>query len=462
MKAMNLMTQPIGYRKISVWRRPPGWTLALALALLVGCGQAEPDPSVQKPKRELVLPVQIGKVIFKDVIDEIQAVGNVVAEQRVVVTSEVNGRIQALPVEEGSQVKAGQVLARIDIREYLLEVERLQAEQTSARKEYEKTLSGLRPEDQEKLKAQANADQSALNLAVKVQKRMEQLVLDGVVSQSLLDEANDKVARAQETLRASQAASAAGGSSREEDILKSRSNLDSVTKQLAMAQLNRSKAVIRAPFDGVVISKKIEVGAYAGPGTAILEMIGSSRLKAILEIPQRYRGKLEKISRIDFKVEELGLEFPIKRNLKQRVRVIPDASIFSGNIRVQVDLPRKINSLFPGLTLKARLQFDTRRQIKHVPSIALVINEKGTVVYVVEQGHAKRVPVRAFMERDNLVEIDDFTHQLNLQTQLILRGSGAVFPGVKVFLTNPQPQAKPPFNAVEKGKARPKAGQRGT
>lgn len=462
MKAMNLMTQPIGYRKTSVWRRPPGWTLALALALLVGCGQAEPDPSVQKPKRELVLPVQIGKVIFKDVIDEIQAVGNVVAEQRVVVTSEVNGSIRALPVEEGSQVKAGQVLARIDIREYHLEVERLQAEQSSARKEYEKTLSGLRPEDKEKLKALANADQSALDLAVKVQKRMERLVLDGVVSQSLLDEANDKVARAQETLRASQAASAAGGSSREEDILKSQSNLDSVTKKLAMAQLNRSKAVIRAPFDGVVISKKIEVGAYAGPGTAILEMIGSSRLKAVLEIPQSYRGKLEKVSRIDFKVEELDLEFSIQRNLKQRVRVIPDASIFSGNIRVQVDLPRKMNNLFPGLTLEARLQFDTRRQIKHVPSIALVINEKGTVVYVVEKGHAKMVRVRAFMERDNLVEIDDFTHQLNLQTQLILRGSGAVFPGVKVFLTNPQPQAKPPFNAAEKGKARPKAGPRGT
>ena len=459
---MNLGTQ-LEYRRIPDGRRLPAWTLALAaLALLVGCGQSEPDPSAQKHKRELVLPVQIGKVIFKDVINEIQAVGNIVAEQRVVVTSEVNGRIRALPVEEGSKVKAGQVLARIDIREYRLEVERLQADQASARKEYEKTLSGLRPEDQEKLKAQANADQSALDLAVKEQKRMKQLVLDGVLSQSLLDEANDKVARAQETLRASQAASTAGGSSREEDILKSRSNLDSVTKKLAIAQLNRSKAVIRAPFDGVVISKKIEVGAYAGPGTAILEMIGSSRLKAVLEIPQSFRGKLEKISRIDFKVEELDLEFPIKRNLKQRVRVIPDASIFSGNIRVQVDLPRNMKSLFPGLTLEARLQFDTRRQVKHVPSIALVIGEKGTVVYVVEKGHAKLIPVRAFMERDNLVEIDDFTHQLNLQTQLILRGSGAVFPGVKVFLTNPQPQAKPPFNAAEKGKARPKAGQRGT
>ena len=161
-------------------------------------------------------------------------------------------------------------------------------------------------------------------------------------------------------------------------------------------------------------------------------------------------------------MEELGLGFILDKNLKQRVRVIPDASIFSGNIRVQVELPSHLKTLFPGLTLEARLQFDTRRDVKHVPSISLVIGEKGTVVYAVDNEHAKLVPVRAFKERDGLVEIDDFTHQLNRDTQLILRGSGAMFPGVKVFLTNPEPQAKPPFNAAEKGKARPKGGPRGT
>jgi hypothetical protein len=97
-----------------------------------------------------------------------------------------------------------------------------------------------------------------------------------------------------------------------------------------------------------------------------------------------------------------------------------------------------------------------------VPSISLVIGEKGTVVYIVDNGHAKLVPVRAFKERDGLVEIDDFTHQLNRDTQLIQRGSGAVFPGVKVLLTNPEPKAELPLNAAEKGKAKFKTGLRGT
>ena len=435
---------------------------ALGSVFVVACSQPETEEEVQKPNRELVLPVQIGKVIFKDVVDEITSVGNVVAEQRVTLTSEVDGRLKSIPVEEGMKVRAGQMLALIDPRDYRLQVGQLRAERISVQKEYEKTLKGLRPEDKEKLQAQVKADESALELAIKEQKRMQQLVLDGVVSQSLLDEANDKVARAQETLRSSKAELAAGGKSREEDILKSKSNLDSVTKKLEMAQLDLSKTAIRAPFDGVIISKKIEVGAYAGPGTSILEMIGSSQLKAVLEIPQSYRGKLKKVSRINFDVEELGLSFEMDKNLKQQVRVIPDSNIFSGNIKVQVELPADLDTLFPGLTLEARLQFDTRRQVKHVPSISLVIGEKGTVVYVMDKGRAKLVPVRAFKEREGLVEVDDFTRQLNRETQLILRGSGAVFPGVKVFPTNPQPKANPPFNAAEKGKTRPKSGPRGT
>jgi multidrug efflux pump subunit AcrA (membrane-fusion protein) len=190
-----------GFWETLIEKRLPLVFVASVLVFVMACSQTEQEGSAKKQNRELVLPVQIGKVIFKDVIDEIQSVGNVVAEQRVVITSEVEGRLKSLPVDEGSKVKAGQVLALIDTRDYRLQVEQLRAEQVSIRKEYEKTLSGLRPEDKEKLQAQVQADQSALDLAVKEQRRMEQLVLDGVVSQSLLDEANDKVARAQETLR---------------------------------------------------------------------------------------------------------------------------------------------------------------------------------------------------------------------------------------------------------------------
>jgi multidrug efflux pump subunit AcrA (membrane-fusion protein) len=425
------------------------WVLVLGMSLLFyGC--SDPEPEAKPGKRDLQLPVQIGKVIFKDVVDEIRGVGNVAAEQRVIITTEVKGRIQEIPVEEGTQVKGGQVLVRIDNRQYRLEAERLKAEQISAQKDYEMALGGLRPEDKEKLQAQMMADESALELAVKELKRSERLVRDGVVSQSNLDEARDRVRQAQETLRSSRAALAAGSKSREEDILKTKSKLESVAKQLALAELDLAKTVIKAPFDGVVISKRIEVGAYAGSGVAILEMIGSSRLKAVFEIPQSYRGKLQHLQEINFFVPDLNLRFKSDKDIRKRVRVIPDANIYSGNIKVQVDLDPGQKKLFPGLTLEGMFRFETRPNVKHVPSVSLAIGEKGTVVYIMKEGRAHLVPVRAYKEKNDLVEVDDFTRQLTPEVDLILRGSGAVFPGVKVFVTNPQPKAEPPFNSAEK------------
>ena len=102
------------------------------------------------------------------------------------------------------------------------------------------------------------------------------------------------------------------------------------------------------------------------------------------------------------------------------------------------------------MTLESTLNFGVRKNVLHVPAVSLVISEKGTVVYIVEDKKAHLVPVKAFKEHDDFVEIKDFTHQLTADTDLILRGSGAVFPGVNVFLTNPVPNTETPFSSASK------------
>jgi HlyD family secretion protein len=401
-----------------------------------GCAKPE-DEAPAGEGRKLILPVQIGKVAYRDVVDQIRVVGNVRAEQRVSVPSEIAGQISNIPVDEGTKVRQGTLIASIDSREYVIEVERLQADLISAEKEHQKSTTGLRPEEKEKLQAQVTADKSSLELARKNLKRTEKLVAEGVVSQSLLDEAIEKASRTQENLRFSEAALTASSSSRDEDISKLKSDLDSTQKKLDMAKLNLSKSRILAPFSGVIISKNVERGAYVSRGMPIVEMIGSSRLKAVIEIPQNYRGKLDRLKEIEFYIQDMEMRFKVDKDFDKLVRVIPDANIFSGNVRVQVDLPKPDKSLFPGLTLEAKLSFDTRKNILHVPSISLSITEQGSVVYTVKDGKANIVPVKTFKERDEFVEVVDFTHQLSPESVLVMRGSGAVFPGADVMVTNP-------------------------
>ena len=409
----------------------------------LGCVKKE---EVAKKKREFSLPVQIGRIIIKDVTDQVRTVGNIRAEQRVIINSEVAGQITKVEVREGDIVKSGDLLARIDSREYELEVEELEAELSAAKEEFKKAIEGLRPEEKEKLLARVRVNESALGLSIKEQDRFQKLVSDGVTAQSILDEVNDRAQQAKEKLRESRAAFEAAKQSRQEDIQQLRAEGEGIVKRLEMAQLNFSKTLIHAPFDGVIVHKKIEEGAFLKVGSPVFEMISSSRLKAVLEIPQSHRNKLKKLKGIDFSVKELGLKF----KQSGKLRVIPDADIYSGNIRAQMELHRPNRALFPGLTLVGMMNFGVRKNVMHVPSVALVISEKGTVVYVVKESKAHLVPVRAYKERNELIEIDDFTNQLSPESELILRGSGAVFPGAKVFPTNVEPEAKTDFNTAPK------------
>ena len=423
--------------------------LLSVLAVLViffissGCVKKE---EVAKKKREFSLPVQIGKIIFKDVTDQVRTVGNIHAEQRVIINSEVVGQVTDVEVREGDTVKSGDLLARIDSREYQLEVEELEAEISVAEEEFKKAVEGLRPEEKEKLLARVRVNESALGLAIKEQDRFQKLVKDGVTAQSILDEVDDRVRQAEERLREGKAAFEAAKQSRHEDIEQLKAEGKGIVKRLEKAQLDLSKTLILAPFGGVVINKKIEEGAFVQAGSPVFEMVSSARLKAVLEMPQAYRNKLNKLKGIDFWVKELGLKFKDRGNL----RVIPDADIYSGNIRVQMELHRPNSVLFPGLTLVGIMNFGVRENVMHVPSVALVISENGTVVYVVKEGKAHLIPVRAYKEQGELVEIDDFTHQLSSDSELILRGAGAVFPGVKVFITNFEPETGTNFDVEPK------------
>jgi len=426
-----------------------GASLALALLVLSSCAPTE-EEKPKAEKKEFSLPVQIGKVVYMDIADEVRAVGNIQAEQRVTITSEIRGRVARIAVEEGMKVKAGDLVAQIDPREYELTLERLRADLSASQNEYKKAQEGLRQEVKDQLEAQTRAAKSSLDLAKIELERTKKLVEQKVLAQSALDSAEDKLRQAIETLKASQAEQAAGMKSRSEDIKKLESEMQAIRKQVAVAELNLSKVNIVAPFDGVIIAKEIERGAIADSGMAIVRMIGSSRLKAVLEVPQSYRNKLKNLKKADFFAKELGLKFRHQKNLARLVRVIPDANIYSGNIKVQIDLPDPNPAMFPGLTLESNLNFGVRKNVLHVPAVSLVISEKGTVVYIVKDNKAHLVPVKAFKEHDDFVEIKDFTHQLNTEAKLILRGSGAVFPGANVFITNPEPKAETPFSSAAK------------
>ena len=90
------------------------YTLALLLLVLVSSSCVSKEEETTKvEKKKFSLPVQIGKVVYMDIADEVRSVGNIQAEQRVTITSEIRGKVARIAVEEGMNIKAGDLVAQI-------------------------------------------------------------------------------------------------------------------------------------------------------------------------------------------------------------------------------------------------------------------------------------------------------------------------------------------------------------
>jgi membrane fusion protein (multidrug efflux system) len=142
----------------------------------------------------------------------------------VILSAKVGGYVKTVNVKEGDKVKAGDVLAEIDSRDY------------------ENTLSKIKGES---LSVQARSRDNERNF-----KRLRDLFDKGVVSQQQFD-----------------AASAS--------YFETKAKTDAVSAQVAQAELELASTKIVAPRDGFIARKSIEIGQLAAPGAALIGFVGS-------------------------------------------------------------------------------------------------------------------------------------------------------------------------------------------
>jgi HlyD family secretion protein len=147
--------------------------------------------------------------------------------------SKVAGRVVEMYVEEGSLVKKGQILASIDARELNAQFSQEEALLRAA-------------------KAQAAQAKANLELAASNAKRYEVLYNQGAISSMTYDDINTKYSVASATYQAAL------------------EGIDSAKEQKQQVSVNVDETLIRAPFDGIVTTKYVNVGAMVSTGMPIV------------------------------------------------------------------------------------------------------------------------------------------------------------------------------------------------
>src|SRR5439155_7849301 len=219
---------------VQLKRRRKWWWLAAAALVLGGVGAWY----AIEPHAVVVQTTPIVTAYPSQEFLVLNATGYVVAQRKASIASKASGRLEWLGVAEGARVKAGETIARLDNRDVAAQLDAASANVKVARA----ALQQARAEDQD----------ASVSL-----KRTRDLVAQKFVSQSALDQA---VARAER---------AAAG------VTSARAALAVAEANARNAQVAVDYTLIRAPFDGIILSKSANVGDMVTPFSSAADSKGA-------------------------------------------------------------------------------------------------------------------------------------------------------------------------------------------
>lgn len=297
----------------------------------------------------------------------ITANGYVVARTRASVSSRIAGRLATLAVAEGSRVRRGQVLARLENAEYEAAVGQAVADSL-------RTEASL-------AEARTTRDQMKRDLA-----RARELLSRNLEAARTVEDLESQVAAAEARVGVQQA------------------QVKAASAAILFARANLENTFIRAPFDGTVLRKDAEVGEVVAPVAtgggltrgAVVTMADLETLEVEVDVNEAYIAQIT-----DRQPTRVVLDAYPNDNFKGRVRqIVPTADRQRATVQVKVSITDRDPRILP--EMGSRVEFlDTASAAANTPAkvfvaAGAVVNDGAeSVVWVVRNGVAARTVITA-------------------------------------------------------------------
>ena len=185
----------------------------------------------------------------------------------------VQDRIVEELVDEGNEVKQGQLLARLDAVRFQAAVNQLHGELDQAREKLAALVNGTRPQEIRKVRADVAAAEAAFKNAEVTFRRNQKLARDSAASQQKVDDSLRDVGVKKAALKAAEESlSLALEGPRSEDIAAARGAVRAIEAALVKAQKDLSDTHLLAPAAGIIRARILEPGDIAGPGQPVFTL----------------------------------------------------------------------------------------------------------------------------------------------------------------------------------------------
>ena len=332
--------------------------------------------------------VRLARVVEMPMGKAVVANGTLAAQDQATVGTKVAGRLQSITVDLGSQVRRGQLIARIEPTDYQLRVQQSEAALAQARARVGLSPDGrddsVNPEQTGTVRqARAVMEEAGTN-----RKRAVTLVEQGVIARAEYDAANAAYKVAE---------------SRYQDAIEEIRNRQAVVAQrrseLALARQQLSDTAVYASFDGVVQEKRASVGEYLGAGAPVVVVVKMNPLRFRAEVPERDSASVRQGQNL-----RLSVDGATQNYSGTVTRLSPSIIEQNRVLVVEADISND-GALRPGAFARAEIFVDTTSMGVTVPTSAIVTFAGIEKVILVQNGKAVERPVTTGRRASDWTEI---------------------------------------------------------
>jgi HlyD family secretion protein len=364
--------------------------------------------------------------------------GYIIPHRKVELAPKITGRVEWVGVEKGDAVTRGQVLLRIERREFLAATDRAAASLAGARARLQELMAGSRPEEIERARAGVEEARSNLANAVLELDRFERLQTEGAVARQALDAVKNRheVALAQ-LAGAEQSYRLARLGPRQEQIDAARAAVREAEAALQAAQADLDNTEIHAPISGIILERLVEPGEIVtiafiggrGAKSAVLSMADLRILDVEVDVSQNEIGKV----RLGQPAAIVADAFPERTYRGIVSEMAPEANRQKATLQVKVRVAEPDGVIRP--EMNAKVTFLEPPSEKggpakvFAPKEAMFTREGRSFVYVLAGEKAVARPVRIGAEADGRVEVLD---GLQGGESVVVRGVEALKDGQRV------------------------------
>ncbi len=291
----------------------------------------------------------------------LQLPGNIQAITEAPILARADGYVLHRMVDIGDRVQTGQTVAEIEAPEMEEQVRQSRANLQQARAAVDQALANYQ---------QGKSD---AELARVTAERWKNLVAKGAVSRQENDQYQSQYQ-----------SRAAALDSLEKAVGVQRSNVTAAEANLARIERMQSYLVVKAPFDGVITLRNVDVGALVNAGSTLLFRIAqTSTLRTYLNVPQAQASSVKVGQTARLSVSNL----PGRQFTGAVARTANALDPASRTLLVEVHVPNRDGALLPGMYARVELASPRADAPLLVPSDALIARGEGTEVAVVRQDH---------------------------------------------------------------------------